>query len=126
MRGRGKGRKQARQRLVTLVQKQFLDAIAALNPAYSVEVNVWFDGYCEGMKCDGVSVRYSTGTKSVDAMFVEMLSKSGKDNNANVLVITSDKELKFRLNEIVVKEMKSCVFYKTFLSQNEDYGEEVI
>eukprot|EP01083_Nonionella_stella_P067525 178668_1 len=126
MRGRGKGRKQARQRLVTLVQKQFLDAIAALNPAYAVEVNVWFDGNGEGMKCDGVSVVYSTRKQSVDDMLVEMLSKSGKDNNANVLVITSDKALTLRLYEIGVKVMKSGVFYKTFLAQKEDDGDVVM
>eukprot|EP01083_Nonionella_stella_P112401 330602_1 len=78
------------------------------------------------MKCDGVSVVYSTRKLSVDDLLVEMLSKSGKDNNSNVLVITSDKSLTLRLYEIGVKVMKSGVFYQTFLAQKEDDGDVVM
>eukprot|EP01083_Nonionella_stella_P067433 178368_1 len=55
-----------------------------------------------------------------------MLSKSGKDNNANELVITIDKAFTLLLYEIGVKVMKYGVFYKTFLSQKEDDGEVVM
>merc|ERR1712130_1037991 len=66
-----------------------------------------------------IEISFSTKRQIVDDKLVELFSKNDKKTNSNILVITSDKELTFRLYEIGVKVMKSGCFYKAFLKEKE-------
>lgn len=119
MRGRGGGIKRSRLRLTRLIQENFINKYGELGLNYNIAVKLWFDGNGKNEKYKDIEISFSTKRQIVDDKLVELFSKNDKKTNSNILVITSDKELTFRLYEIGVKVMKSGCFYKTFLKEKE-------
>jgi predicted RNA-binding protein with PIN domain len=120
MRGRGGGMKKSRTRIATLLQREFVNKLASLKLEYGVLVNLWFDGNGKDEKFGDIHVSFSSKKQIVDDKLVETFSRNAKEQNANILVVTSDRELTLRLNEIGVKVMKSGTFYNSFLKEKEE------
>jgi len=113
MRGGGAGMKGARQRLAMLIQHDFL--LKKLSVEYDISLKLWFDGNGQNHRFGDIDIEFSTKKQIVDDRLVEIFAAQTKKENANVLVITSDRGLTLRLYELGVKVMKSSTFYKTYL-----------
>jgi len=114
--------KESRGRLTKLFQERFVNQkYGELKLDYNIIAKLWFDGNGKNEKCGDIEILFST--KNGDDELVKLLKSKNdeeKEQNDNVLVITSDKERTFRLNEIGVKVMKSRCFYRRFLKENKN------
>ena len=127
MRSKRGGMKKARQRLAKLLQENFMNKIKnqeLVFDGYNINnIKLWFDGNGKNDQYQDIEITFSTKKQIVDDKLVELFSKNDKNDNVNILVITTDKELTLRLHQIGVKVMKSSTFYKTYLKE-EDKNED--
>jgi len=117
----------ARQRMAKLIERKFVRKALSqqLSLPYGVVVHLCFDGDGADYKCGALQVSFSSKQQIVDDKLVAMFAQNGKAQNANRLVVTSDKALTLRLYDVGVKVMKSGVFYQLFLAQDDEDVDDV-
>eukprot|EP00485_Elphidium_margaritaceum_P019679 CAMPEP_0202718936 /NCGR_PEP_ID=MMETSP1385-20130828/126870_1 /ASSEMBLY_ACC=CAM_ASM_000861 /TAXON_ID=933848 /ORGANISM="Elphidium margaritaceum" /LENGTH=211 /DNA_ID=CAMNT_0049381879 /DNA_START=108 /DNA_END=743 /DNA_ORIENTATION=+ len=124
-----KAKQKARQRIAEMLQHGFVEKVK-LN--YQFAVHLYFDGhidaeYTKQIALDekltavykDIEIVHTTVDCVVDDRLVADFNKVAKQQNGDKVVITSDRELTIRLHDIGVASMKSGVFYKAYLEENE-------
>ena len=98
------------------------------NYDYDMNIKCLFDGNGKNYKDGNTNIEYTGNEISVDDKLVNMFSNLEKNDNKCNLIITSDKELTYKLYQTGVYVMKSSIFYKTYLnkSNNDDDDDDII
>jgi len=121
MRGR---RKEGAKRMIFLLSQFGLSENVFKN--YKIEIHFDGNGESETQIFNSselninlsIDVKFSGKNEIVDDRLVrELGAVKNVEENANVIVVTSDRELTLRLNKIGVKVIRSGTFYKKYLKQ---------
>ena len=113
-----KNRLNAISRFIRLIKMNFIDNKDVLNLPYQVNIYCLFDGNGSNELNEGINIEF-TGKESVDNKLINTFNKiENKDDNKCNLIITSDRELTYKLYQTGVKVMTSSAFYKTYLRED--------